>query len=315
MRAREMCIQLADFLRTSLRLGERASIPFREEIELTRMYLGVEQVRFGQSCRSALDVAPACGDCEVPALLIQPLVENAVKHGIALLDRGRRNSDAGTAWERTGCGSRSRIHTIRLAPASRSGIGLANVRQRLEARYGSAARLEVEASEDVYRVTLVLPVRHMHEECVIADDEELARRVLREYLEKEAGIEIVAECGNGFEAVKAVAEHSPDVIFLDIQMPKLDGFEVLELIDRASCRGVRDRVRSVCDAGVRCGGGGLPFEAVRRGPFSRRAAEESSSGSGEMRPASLPAELSNAARPAGEYLERIVVKDGSAACM
>ena len=64
----------------------RASIPFREEIELTRMYLGVEQVRFGEKLQTSIDVEPACGDCEVPALVIQPLVENAVKHGIALLE-------------------------------------------------------------------------------------------------------------------------------------------------------------------------------------------------------------------------------------
>jgi two-component system, LytTR family, sensor histidine kinase AlgZ len=158
MLAREMCIQLADFLRTSLRLGERASIPFRDEIELTRMYLGVEQVRFGQKLQIALDVAPACGDCEVPALLIQPLVENAVKHGIALLDRGGEILMLGRMGKD---GLRFSIENPYdpAAPASRSGIGLANVRQRLEARYGTAARIEVEASEDVYRVTLLLPVR------------------------------------------------------------------------------------------------------------------------------------------------------------
>src|SRR3954452_15275334 len=66
---------------------------------------------------------------------------------------------------------------------------------------------------------------------VIVDDEELARGFLRELLRGHSEIEIVAECGNGFEAVKAVAETSPDLLFLDVQMPKLDGFEVLELID------------------------------------------------------------------------------------
>jgi len=68
---------------------------------------------------------------------------------------------------------------------------------------------------------------------IIADDEELARRLLREYLDGESDIEIVAECANGFEAVKAVGERKPDVVFLDVQMPRLDGFEVLELIDAA----------------------------------------------------------------------------------
>src|SRR5437764_7684053 len=65
---------------------------------------------------------------------------------------------------------------------------------------------------------------------VVVDDEELSRRILREYAHSEADVEIVAECSNGFDAVKAVAEHKPDLLFLDVQMPKLDGFEVLELI-------------------------------------------------------------------------------------
>ncbi len=67
---------------------------------------------------------------------------------------------------------------------------------------------------------------------IIVDDEELARNLLREYLSGHPDVEIVAECSNGFEAVKAVGEKQPDLLFLDIQMPKLDGFEVLELIDR-----------------------------------------------------------------------------------
>lgn len=68
---------------------------------------------------------------------------------------------------------------------------------------------------------------------IVVDDEPLARDLLREYLDGEPDVELVAECANGFEAVKAVAEHDPDVLLLDIQMPKLDGFEVLELLDRA----------------------------------------------------------------------------------
>jgi two-component system LytT family response regulator len=64
----------------------------------------------------------------------------------------------------------------------------------------------------------------------IVDDEQLARAILREWIGARPGIEIVAECANGFEAVKAVAELSPDLLMLDIQMPKLDGFDVLELV-------------------------------------------------------------------------------------
>src|SRR3954454_5629036 len=65
---------------------------------------------------------------------------------------------------------------------------------------------------------------------VIVDDEPLARAVVREYAAEDPAIAIVAECGNGFEAVKAVADLKPDLVLLDVQMPKLDGFEVLELL-------------------------------------------------------------------------------------
>jgi two-component system LytT family response regulator len=68
---------------------------------------------------------------------------------------------------------------------------------------------------------------------VIVDDEPLARSVVREFLKAHPGVEVVAECGNGFDAVKAVAELSPDLVFLDVQMPKLNGFEVLELLGRS----------------------------------------------------------------------------------
>jgi two-component system, LytTR family, response regulator len=69
---------------------------------------------------------------------------------------------------------------------------------------------------------------------LVVDDEALARQVLREYLEALADVEVLAECANGFEAVKAIAERSPDLVFLDVQMPKLDGFEVLELAGRTT---------------------------------------------------------------------------------
>lgn len=67
---------------------------------------------------------------------------------------------------------------------------------------------------------------------VLVDDEAPARALLREYLADREDVEVVAECANGFEAVKAIAELAPDLLILDIQMPKLDGFEVLELAER-----------------------------------------------------------------------------------
>lgn len=157
VKAREMCVRLSEFLRASLRLGERNSIPFGEELALTRSYLDVEQVRFGQRLRVSQDFDPVCSDCEVPPLLVQPLVENAIKHGIATLTDGGEISMSG--------------HRVRdfirvaienpfdpEAPAARrSGFGLASVRNRLHARYGTAARLDVEVNQNRYRATLSLP--------------------------------------------------------------------------------------------------------------------------------------------------------------
>ena len=107
---------------------------------------------------------------------------------------------------------------------------------------------------------------------IIVDDEELARQLLREYLQSaQGGIEIVAECANGFEAVKAVSEHKPDLVFLDVQMPKLDGFEVLELIDREVSGDLRHRLRSVRDESVRRARRGLSAQAVQPGPPGKSA--------------------------------------------
>ena len=66
---------------------------------------------------------------------------------------------------------------------------------------------------------------------IIIDDEPLSRLVVREYLAAYPQINILEECGNGFEGFKAIQEHKPDLIFLDIQMPKLTGFEMLELVE------------------------------------------------------------------------------------
>ncbi len=67
---------------------------------------------------------------------------------------------------------------------------------------------------------------------IIIDDEALARSIVREYLQKHPQLEIVAECGDGFEGIKAIQQYQPDLVFLDIQMPKINGFEMLELIEQ-----------------------------------------------------------------------------------
>lgn len=68
--------------------------------------------------------------------------------------------------------------------------------------------------------------------CLIIDDEPLARSIVAEYLQAHPELEVVQECGDGFEGVKAIMQHQPDLIFLDIQMPKINGFEMLELVEQ-----------------------------------------------------------------------------------
>jgi two-component system, LytTR family, response regulator len=146
----------------------------------------------------------------------------------------------------------------------------------------------------------------------IVDDEGLARQVLREYLSAHQEIELVAECANGFEAVKAVAELKPDLVFLDIQMPKLDGFEVLELIgnetavvfvtahDNFAIRAFEVHAVDYLLKPV----GASRFEAALKRAKGRLEGKAPSN-------AVPAAELAAAARPPAQYLERIPVREGA----
>jgi len=142
---------------------------------------------------------------------------------------------------------------------------------------------------------------------VIVDDEPLARTVVREYAAAEAGVDIVAECANGFEAVKAVTELKPDLVLLDVQMPKLDGFEVLELI-----------------------GGDVPVVFITAydqyalrafevhaidyllKPFSAERFQQAIARARERRRATLPVdEIVREARPRTGPVERVLIRDGT----
>ncbi len=156
-RAREMCIRLSDFLRNSLRLGEKITIPFGEELSLTSSYLDVEQIRFGSRLRVENSFDPAASDCEVPPLLVQPLVENAIKHGIASLsDGGEIRMSSQVADQKLRFSIENAFDPD--APATRkSGFGLVNVRSRLAARYGAAARLDIQVENNIFKVVMTVP--------------------------------------------------------------------------------------------------------------------------------------------------------------
>jgi len=158
-RAREMCILLAEFFRKGLALGEQTSVSLEEELAVARTYLGIEGLRLG----SRLAVEEAIDEegkaCRLPPLLLQPLVENAIRHGIATrAEGGVLRLEARTDGQ-----------NLRLlvenpfdpeAPVRRGvGLGLANVRRRLLARYGDKARLEAQPLEGRFRVTLFMPAQ------------------------------------------------------------------------------------------------------------------------------------------------------------
>jgi two-component system LytT family response regulator len=144
---------------------------------------------------------------------------------------------------------------------------------------------------------------------LIVDDEAPARSVLREHLEKVPGVRILAECANGLEALRMAGQEKPDVVFLDIEMPKLNGFEVLELLDPSIAAvfvtaydawAVKAFEVHAVDYVLK------PYPPERIAAAVERARER-------LR-AKAPrdaAALSAAARPEGSWLERIVVRDGT----
>jgi hypothetical protein len=157
-RARDMCVLLGDFLRLTLGLGEKAVVHFSEELELLQKYLAIEKIRFGDRLNMQENIQEESRTCMLPPLLLQPLVENAVKHGIASLPEGgnvrliaeRQNGRLAILVENSWDPD---------APPGRSGgLGLKNVQQRLEARYGKEASLRVNTKGELFQVSLSLPV-------------------------------------------------------------------------------------------------------------------------------------------------------------
>jgi two-component system, LytTR family, sensor histidine kinase AlgZ len=157
-KARQMCIYLADFLRLTLGLGERNAIPFEEELSLIDRFLAIETVRFGSRLRLETKITEESKKVLVLPLILQPLIENAILHGIANLPEG------GAVRLTASCPDGILAITVEnsrdpdSAPSRLGGMGLSNVRRRLEARYGDKATLSANAETNVFRVVLRIPV-------------------------------------------------------------------------------------------------------------------------------------------------------------
>lgn len=157
--ARQMCFLMAQFFRKSLTLARQQSIPLAEEIALAETFLSIQRVRFGDRLRSRFEVDEDVAQAIVPPLILQPLVENAVHHGVAhLLEGGEVSVRARRDGAHVEIVVENPCDPDR--PPSRStGVGLVNVRSRIETLCGHRASVDVDAQEEFFRVSILLPAQ------------------------------------------------------------------------------------------------------------------------------------------------------------
>ncbi len=163
--AEEMILKLSTFYRSSLSLEPSADVTLTEEIELQRLYLDIEKVRFPKRLQVEIDVPRELESARLPALLLQPIVENVIKHGVSptrdtvLLRIAAREAGPGrfSLEVSNSCGAQP-VRRSGEAPDG-AGVGIDNVCHRLEARFGPAAHCEFGATADGgYRVLMTLPL-------------------------------------------------------------------------------------------------------------------------------------------------------------
>jgi sensor histidine kinase YesM len=157
--AEQMTDKLSNFLRTSLACDPAQLVPLDEELALIEEYLDIEAVRFGERLDVQIDCDPVAGEALVPGFLVQPLVENAIKHGVApsrepvkiAVHAAIENGDLCISVRNDSLPVNA---AAQLAP---SGVGLVNVQRRLEAVYGKAASLTAHRDETSYTATICIP--------------------------------------------------------------------------------------------------------------------------------------------------------------
>ena len=160
--AESMLIALSTFFRTSLSLDPNAAVTLEQEIALQRLYLDIEQRRFPERLRVAIDLPKELEDLSVPALILQPLIENAIKYGVSrtrqpvTIEIGGALRSDGRAAIHVFNSAPSGVATDRPAPAG-TGTGLTNVCERLAAQYDGRAECRFGPVEGGYRVDLIIP--------------------------------------------------------------------------------------------------------------------------------------------------------------
>ena len=178
-----------------------------------------------------MDVPDATLEAHVPPFALQPLVENAIRHGVA-----RRSEGGKVVVSARRVDGRLQLRVVDDGPGLaaekvREGIGLRNTRDWLQQLYGSSQQLAFReagrgragGADGASLENVMAALR-----TVVVEDERLARRKLVMLLSTEPGVELVGECGTAEEAVNLLRAEHPDLVFLDIQLPGMDGFEVLQ---------------------------------------------------------------------------------------
>ena len=155
--ARRMCLLLADFLRETLRLGANSRIPLADEFALADRFLAIEQIRLGPRLQVERETDPQAADCLVPPLLLQPLVENAVVHGVAQLVEG---GTIRMAANRAGAMLTITLENPCDPDRARSrgvGLGLELLRKRLTTQFGTYDAVQAAEQAGYYRVEVRIP--------------------------------------------------------------------------------------------------------------------------------------------------------------
>lgn len=161
--SREMCLLLSDFLRKSLHLGAKKFVTFEEELDLISGFFSIEKIRLGPRLGINMMISEESKKCIVPPLLLQPLVENALNHGIRHLVQGGEIQITAVKKDKRLIIEVENPQDPEKPSAKSEGIGLDNVRRRLQTIFPSEGRLECVESESVYRAVITMPAKTVEE--------------------------------------------------------------------------------------------------------------------------------------------------------
>ena len=232
--AERMTGQLASLLRSALDSTATPLVPLDQELRVVRAYLDIERVRFGDRLRYDVDLGEGTASAIVPRMALQTLVENSVKYAVS-----PRREGGSICVRATASNGRVRV-TVEddgpgFDPAHRpEGHGLALLDARLAMLFGDRASMRVDSRAGTrtsrWRESRNLKITPMR--AYIVDDERLAVQRLTRLLEATKRVEVIGGATDPEAALEFLRANAVDVLFLDIQMPGLTGFELLERLDR-----------------------------------------------------------------------------------